>query len=97
MILKNEESGYSHIGIADTSNDHIYDSKKDEKKKQKAKTSSSSNKWNTGPFSTYKPYSGTELSSNLKPFITTKPFQSSFGSPSIRTSILKTPRLRLLV
>ncbi|RGB33554.1 hypothetical protein C1646_761543 [Rhizophagus diaphanus] len=81
-----------HIGIADTSNDHIYDSKKDEKEKQKAKTSGSSNKWNIGPFSTYKPYSGTGLSSNLKSFVTTKPFQSSFSSPSIRTSTLKTSR-----
>uniref|UniRef100_U9ULE2 Retrotransposon gag domain-containing protein n=1 Tax=Rhizophagus irregularis (strain DAOM 181602 / DAOM 197198 / MUCL 43194) TaxID=747089 RepID=U9ULE2_RHIID len=40
MILKNgEDSGYSHLGIADTSNNQIYDPKKDEKDKQKAKTS----------------------------------------------------------
>ncbi|CAB4411414.1 unnamed protein product [Rhizophagus irregularis] len=58
----------------------------DEKDKQKAKTSGSSNKWDTGTFSTYKPYSGTGLSSNLKPFVNTKPFQNSFSSPSIRTS-----------
>ncbi|RGB29190.1 hypothetical protein C1646_766903 [Rhizophagus diaphanus] len=92
MILKNKEGGYSHIGIADTSNDHIYDPKKNEKEKQKVKTSGSSNKWNTGLFSTYKPYSDTGVSSNLKSFVTTKPFQSSFSSSSIRTSILKTPR-----
>ncbi|CAB5199482.1 unnamed protein product [Rhizophagus irregularis] len=40
MILKNgKDSGYSHLGIADTSNNQIYDPKKDEKDKQKAKTS----------------------------------------------------------
>ncbi|PKC59219.1 hypothetical protein RhiirA1_400119 [Rhizophagus irregularis] len=51
MILKNgEDSGYSHLGIADTSNNQIYDPKKDEKDKQKAKTSGSSNKWDTGHF-----------------------------------------------
>ncbi|CAB5358714.1 unnamed protein product [Rhizophagus irregularis] len=92
-ILKNgEDSSFSQIRINDTSNDHIYDPKKEVKEKQKAKTSSSSNKWSTEPFSTYKPYSGTGLSSNPKSFVTVKPFQGSFGSPSIRTSTLKTSR-----
>ncbi|CAB5195642.1 unnamed protein product [Rhizophagus irregularis] len=88
-VLKNDgDSSFSQLGIVDTTNDHIYDSRKDEKDKQKAKTSGSSNKWSTKPFSTYKPYSGTGLSSNSKSFVTTKPFQDSFGSPSIRTSTL---------
>ncbi|GBC15909.2 GATA zinc finger domain-containing protein 14-like [Rhizophagus irregularis DAOM 181602=DAOM 197198] len=92
-VLKNgEDSSFSQISINDTSNDHIYDPKKEVKEKQKAKTSSSSNKWNTEPFSTYKPYSGTGLSLNPKSFVTVKPFQGSFGSSSIRTSTLKTSR-----
>ncbi|PKY57245.1 hypothetical protein RhiirA4_428832 [Rhizophagus irregularis] len=92
-VLKNDGDGsFSQLGIADTTNDHIYDPRKNEKDKQKAKTSSSSNKWSTRPFPTYKPYSGTGLSSNSKSFVTTKPFQNSFSSPSIRTSTLKTSR-----
>ncbi|PKB96661.1 hypothetical protein RhiirA5_385193 [Rhizophagus irregularis] len=77
-VLKNgEDSSFSQIEV---------------KEKQKAKTSSSSNKWNTEPFSTYKPYSDTELSLNPKSFVTVKPFQGSFGSSSIRTLTLKTSR-----
>ncbi|PKB94119.1 hypothetical protein RhiirA5_386860 [Rhizophagus irregularis] len=90
-VLKNDgDSSFTQLGIADTSNNHIYDPKKDEKDKQKATTSSSSNKWSTKPFPIYKPYSGTGLSSNPKSFVTIKPFQGSFGFPSIRTSTLKT-------
>ncbi|PKK66152.1 hypothetical protein RhiirC2_785171 [Rhizophagus irregularis] len=74
-VLKNgEDSSFSQLGIADTSNNHIYDPRKDKKDKQKAKTGGSSNKWSTEPFSTYKPYSGTGLSSNPKLFVTIKPF-----------------------
>ncbi|PKY28616.1 hypothetical protein RhiirB3_444869, partial [Rhizophagus irregularis] len=92
-VLKNgEDSSFSQLSIADTSNNHIYDPRKDKKDKQKAKTGGSSNKWSTEPFSTYKPYSGTGLSSNPKSFVTIKPFQDSFSSPSIRTSTLKTSR-----
>ncbi|GET51058.1 hypothetical protein GLOIN_2v1772369 [Rhizophagus irregularis DAOM 181602=DAOM 197198] len=92
-VLKNgEDSSFSQLGIADTSNNHIYDSKKDEKDKQKATTSGSSNKWGTKSFSTYKPYSSTGLSSNPKSFVTIKPFQGSFSFPSIRTSTLKNSR-----
>ncbi|EXX60232.1 hypothetical protein RirG_181820 [Rhizophagus irregularis DAOM 197198w] len=92
-ILKNgEDSSFSQIGINDTSNDHIYDPKKEVKEKQKATTSGNSNKWGINPFSTYKLYSGTGLLSNPTSFVTVKPFQDSFGSPNIRTSTLKTFR-----
>ncbi|CAB5196283.1 unnamed protein product [Rhizophagus irregularis] len=77
-VLKNgEDSSFSQIGINDTSNDHIYDPKKEMKEKQKAKTSSGSNKWSTEPYSTYKPYSGTGSSSNLKSFCNCKTISSN--------------------
>ncbi|CAB5201345.1 unnamed protein product [Rhizophagus irregularis] len=54
-VLKNDgNSSFNQLGIADTTNDHIYNSRKNEKDKQKATISGSSNKWSTKPFSTYK-------------------------------------------
>ncbi|PKC54066.1 hypothetical protein RhiirA1_478040 [Rhizophagus irregularis] len=73
-VFKNNDSSFNQLGIADMTNDHIYDPRKDKKDKQKATTSSSSNKWSTKPFPMYKPYSGTGLSSNPKSFVTVKLF-----------------------
>ncbi|CAB5202718.1 unnamed protein product [Rhizophagus irregularis] len=92
--VQDKACSFNQLGIADTSNNHIYDPRKDEKNKQAtlATTSGNSNKWGTKPFPTYKPYSDTGLSSNPKSFVTIKPFQGSFGSPNIRTSTLKISR-----